>query len=267
MIVQCNKSCDHPSQYKRLWSTNAIKAVIIQSSKQLRSSSAIKAVIFQGSKQLWPSKATDVLTYSHLLGHDAVLLVQCSVAFIFKGLWTRCSEMSQATYPSVQSHIPEDHNLQLRCSYPPKVTQMCWSHNWTSTIHIVVSDIHGAFCAAGDGATCGTGWTDESSGALVSWRHVSTDTHTRISVSCTHISDKVFLWAPRFLAVCQTSGCQSLKPRVGALCRSWVFLLLPWHHSKLPCSCPGGTSSAGNRRSARDDRTLVSRVQVAEKLR
>ena len=34
-------------------------------------------------------------------------------------------------------------------------------------IHFVISDIHGVFCAAGDGATCGTGWTDESSGALV----------------------------------------------------------------------------------------------------
>ena len=180
-------------------------------------------------------------------------------------LWNVKSHLPSSAESWSHGHIPQDYNL----SKPQKSHRCVDLTTGHSAIHFVVSDIRGVFCATGDGATCGTGWTDESSGALVSWRHVSTgaQTHAHISVSCAHLTGNVYLWAPCFLAVCQTSGCQSLKPRVGALSRSRVFLLLPWHHSKPPSSCPEGTSSAGNRRSVRDDRTLISRVQVAEELR
>lgn len=150
-------------------------------------------MIIQGKKQLWPSKAIDVLADALLLGRDALLLVQCFVPFTYNGSWTQSSEMWRATYPAVQSHIPEDHNLQLHCCKNPPKPQK--SHRcvdvtsvWLPAIHFVVSDIHGVFCVAGDGATCGTRWTDESSGALVSWRHVSTDTRTHISMSCAHLT-------------------------------------------------------------------------------
>lgn len=97
------------------------------------------------------------------------------------------------------------------------------------------------------------------------WVH----TGTVISTSCAHYTGNVLV-SPLvffFFLVCQTSGFQSQKPRIVALYQSQVFLLLPWHRSKLPCLCPGGTSSVGNHRSSHDDRTLISRVQVAEKLR
>ena len=197
-----------------------------------------------------------------------MLCCRCSV------LLPSCSKVHE--HIAVKCHEPLTHQCRVTSqqtitfSYAavnPQKSHRCVDlTTGHSAIHFVVSDIHGALCAAGDGATCGTGWTDESSGALVSWRHVSM--HTRTFLCRARIYQATcFCELPRFLAVCQTSGCQSLKPRVGALCRSWVFLLVPWHHSKLPCSRPGGTSSAGNRRSARDDRMLVSGVQVARKLR